>query len=46
VPCIGIASAASNVIAAAQDVQTEVVDPVTGAVDGTDGGTAQNGDGQ
>jgi hypothetical protein len=46
VPCIGIASATSNVIAAAQDVQTEVVDPVTGAVDGTDGGTTQNGDGQ
>lgn len=46
VPCVGIASAISNIIAASQDVPTEAVDPVTGAVDGVDGGTAINGDGQ
>lgn len=46
VPCIGVASATTNVIVASQAVQTEAVDPMTGAIDGIDGGTATNGDGQ
>ena len=46
-PCIGPASTTGNVQAALlNDVQTEVVDPLTGTVDGTDGGTATDGDGQ
>ena len=46
-PCLGPASTTLNVQAAnLSDVQTEVVDPLTGQVDGTDGGTATNGDGQ
>ena len=47
VPCIGIANLVTNAQAAvAADVATLAVDPVTGAVDGTDNGTPMNGDGQ
>ena len=45
VPCIGVAYGTVNVVAASSDVQTQAVDPVTGVVDGTDGGTVTNGDG-
>jgi len=46
-PCYGMALSTVNVVAAMlNDVQTEVVDPVTGQVDGTDTGTSNNGDGQ
>jgi hypothetical protein len=44
-PCFGVATLV-GVSLPASDVPTEAVDPVTGVVDGTDGGSATNGDGQ
>lgn len=44
IPSIGPATLVGSV--PATDVSTEAVDPVTGQVDGTDGGTATDGDGQ
>jgi hypothetical protein len=46
-PCIGIANIVNGgVVSVAADPATEVVDPSTGQIDGTDGGTVSNGDGQ
>lgn len=45
VPCVGLANNV-NPASATIDVPTEIVDPGTGTVVGTDGGTPTNGDGQ
>ena len=48
-PCVGTAVATTLTAQQAQvagDVSTVAVDPVTGAADGTDGGTYTNGDAQ
>ena len=45
VPCVGLANNV-NPASATMDVPTEVVDPSTSTVIGTDGGNVTNGDGQ
>jgi len=47
VPCVGIANIVNGgIVNQAVDPATEVVDPSTSTVIGTDGGNVTNGDGQ